>query len=547
MSALNSSSQRRLNQLQQMPSSVWEGDRRPLSGFTDSSDEDAQASGECIIWVDGVEGVVRSMEVVAPETGKEAVVRALLRAMEHPHSPAKPARPEKIVVRDKEIQFYLRGVLQNLGISIDYASELPLIDELFRGFDEMANGRPPKLPPKYANLLVAKAYELWNLAPWEVLADHEIVTIELNQWDVGTLYISVMGMMGMEYGILLYRSSDSIKRFRASILAQDSFEQMEEAFLGQDCFFVTYERIDEDDEDDDDDDDIDLADLPASEIQPNFGTIHPLEGMRPFLYDEEALTVYVALEALRRFIQGSKRQLEVENIPEISKNFNINLPQDAGEKRNIPVKMATLPALTAELFEIAQLAEDEESDTAEMSVQLREDLVPKDSFISFDVMPWERVELLRSSVEFYQSQNVTEAGEGLPVIVVQTSRPKAKVMIEQIQNSGGLKGICFNPGEDPLEGELYDLGIFQTEDGSMFMFGEFMKDEPLHKAARKKWDQRCKKTQGYCGLLIAKGLTGASRGKPQAGDMMALLEARSLSVQELGLGLLQLMPNFDFE
>ncbi len=58
--------------------------------------------------------------------GPEAIVRTLMRAMEHPHSPAKPARPQRIVVRDREIQFYLRGVLQDLDIAIDYAPELPV-------------------------------------------------------------------------------------------------------------------------------------------------------------------------------------------------------------------------------------------------------------------------------------------------------------------------------------------------------------------------------------------------------------------------------------
>ena len=72
-----------------------------------------------------------------------------------------------------------------------------------------------------------------------------------------------------------------------------------------------------------------------------------------------------------------------------------------------------------------------------------------------------------------------------------------------------------------------------------------MNDDPVHVAARKKWDQRCKKTKGFCGLIIAKGLTGASRGNPQLNDMMALFETRSFSPKDLGLGILHLMPQFD--
>jgi hypothetical protein len=547
MSALNPTTCRRLKNLQQIPS-VWEGDRRPLLAFSESTEAEAEAGSECILWVDGSEGIVRAMDVVSPEVGPEAVVRALLRAMEHPQSPARAARPSKIVVRDREIQFYLRGVLQELDITIDYVPDLPLIDELFRGFEEIASTRQPKLPPKYADLLLTKAYEIWNDAPWEVLADHNIFSIELNRWDVGTLYASVMGMLGREYGVLLYRSLDSLKRFRAAVSAEQSLEAMEQAFLGQDCLFLTFGQTEDDSDEDEDDDEFDLADLSLSEITPGFGAVHPLEGMRPFLYEEEAIAVYIGLEALHRFFRASHRQFVGDNFPPLSKRYRIPAPMEAELKPTVSVTVATLPDLALELLEIADLAEEDDFDEDdEMAVPLRDDLVPKDAFLSLGMMPWESVELLRSGVDWYQSMNVTAAGEGLPVILIQTTRPKAKALIEEIQTAGGLKGICFNPGEDPLEGDRYDLGILQTENSSLYLFGEFPEADPTHVAARKKWDQRCKKIKGYCGLIVAMGVTGASRGNPKPRDMMALFEARSLSATELGLGMLRLMPQFELE
>ena len=247
--SLNRSTRRRLQKLNQIPGCVWEGDRRPLS--TQTLQPDSGINGECILWVDGSQGIVRAMDVVASETGPEAIVRTLLQAMEHPNSPAKPARPQKIVVRDREIQFFLRGVLQELEIAIDYEPYLPLIDELYRGFQEIVDTHTPDLPPQYAEPLRQKAFEIWQAAPWEFLEEHQILSIELNQCDVGTLYASVMGMLGMEYGILLYRSEQSLKRFRASVLTdEESPEHLEEAFLKQDCLFLTFERADEDEDDD---------------------------------------------------------------------------------------------------------------------------------------------------------------------------------------------------------------------------------------------------------------------------------------------------------
>ena len=165
MTSFNRSTSRRLQKLTQIPS-VWEGDRRPLSSphtpFTDP-----EAKGDCILWVDGSEGIVRAMDMVDPALGPEAIVRTLMRAIEHPQSPAKPGRPQKIVVRDREIQFYLRGVLQDLDITIDYSPELPIIDELFRSFAEVIDSKTPDLPPKYAKILRDKALEVWQTSPLE--------------------------------------------------------------------------------------------------------------------------------------------------------------------------------------------------------------------------------------------------------------------------------------------------------------------------------------------------------------------------------------------
>ena len=533
MTGLNPSTRRRLLELPQIPC-VWEGDRRALaSGMPmDASwtESHPRGDGECVLWVDGSQGVVRAMDVVPAETGHEAIVRTLLRAMEHPHNPAQPARPQKIVVRDRETLFYLRGVLQDLDISLDYVPDLPLIDEIFRGFQDSSNARPPMLPPEYEEALLEKAEVLWEDAPWTLLADHKILEIELNRWELGSVYASVMGMLGMEYGVLLYRSLDSLRQFRERVLANESIERMEEAFLAQDCLFLTYET--EGDDDDFAEDDLDFLEFEPPTVKPVFGNLHPLEGIRSFLYDEEAISFLTIMEALHRFIKQHRRKLTGDNFPALTSRFKIPA-SDTGD--TISVKVATMPEVAEELF---AMADDSEPDFSEMPM-IRDDLVPENSFLSLGVVPWAMVEQMRSQIDHHQPAEPTEAGEGLPVILIQTSRPKAKQMIEEIETAGGVIGICFNPGADPFMGDRYDLGLLQTQNGELHLFGEFDEDDPTHLQARKKWDQRCKKTKGYCGLVIAKGLTGASRGNPSLKDMMALYEVRSLSSEDLGLGTLE--------
>jgi hypothetical protein len=508
--------------------------------------------GECIVWVDGTEGVVRAMDVVAPEMGLEAIVRTLLRAIEMPHSPARPARPQKIVVSDREIQFFLRGALQSLDIAIDYAPQLPLVDELFRNFDFLEAEGEGAVSQKYEELLRDVAGDIWHCAPWEFLADYEIIAIELNRWDVGTVYACVMGMMGKEYGVILYRSLDSMKQFRTAALNDESSEQMEKAFLGQDCWFLNFEAMDEDyeyQEEDEYEDDWDIGELPMSEIRPLFGSIHPYEGMRPLRDEEEAMAIYISLLGLREFIQSCRGDLEQDKIPAITRSFSLPLCPDA--KETVTVSISTMPNLADELIEI--LAEAEKGKTEESPFSLKEDLIPENSFLSLGMLSWDVLKEIVNESKVYidippaieELQNNSKA-KGLPIIMVQTTRPKAKELITELQEAGGIKGICFNPGEDSFNEINYDLGIIQTGDESLYLFGEFIQDEPDHLRAIREWNKRSQKTGGYCGLLVAMGVSGASKGNPQMKDMMAFFGAKVLDGEELGLGVLSLDYEFGF-
>jgi hypothetical protein len=532
MTAISLSTRRRLQQLPQIPS-VWEGDRRHVARLVEELDLEDDDRRELIVWVDGVECVVRSMEVVNATMGTEAVVRALIKAMEAPQAPSQPARPQKIIVRDRQLQFYLRGVLQDLDIVIDYVPELPIVDELFNRFTDMAGSRAPKLPRKYLDLLKTTAREIWDLAPWSMLADYEAISIELDRWDIKKFYISVMGMLGMEYGVLLYRSVESLQRFRAMALNRDEATQMESAFLSQDCIFLTFDAITPKH-------DGDLGTLLATEIEPNFGNIHPMEGMRPFLYEEEAIATYVALVALKGFITAFRRKLQADDLPSLTKQIPVTLPDTEQIER---ITVETLPELSASLLKM-HLALDDDDEFDPLEIQIREDLIPNNSFISLGMMPWDRVETMRIAPIYLQPSQVKQVGEGMPIILIQTTRPKAQEIIQRIQQAGGLQGICFNPGKDPIAGDSLDLGILQLADGEMQLFGEFYSDSEVHIEARKKWDRRSKKTKGYCGLLVAQGLTGKARGNPGLRDIVAFLETKSLANDDLGLGTLQLMPHY---
>jgi len=239
---------------------------------------------------------------------------------------------------------------------------------------------------------------------------------------------------------------------------------------------------------------------------------------------------------------------------------------EAGKK--VSVTVATQPAIADDLAQMGDelMGEDDLDDElaslqlpealaqlleqqllGESTAVLQDTLMPSEAFYSLGAIPFEIMSDLRHMVKFHQPSDakLPKKLEWFPVILIQTTRPKAKDMIEAIKAVGGLEGIGFNPGEDPSIGQGYDLGILKTANGSLQLFGEFIEDDPVHIEARRKWDERCKKTKGQCGLVIAMGLTGAARGNPGLKDMMGFFEVRSLSSKELSLGKLQMVRPYD--
>ncbi|NUN66132.1 hypothetical protein HCU40_15550 [Pseudanabaena biceps] len=559
MTTLNRSTLRRLKKLKQS-SAVWEGDRRALPAKIrqpqDSSNiiplhgHDEESKPHCILWVDGSMGMVRSMDVVDSAVGQESFVRALLQAIEHPQSPAQPSLPKKILVCDRELQFYLRGVLQDLGVSVEYVEHLPLIDEIFSHILESFSETPPVVPENYAAALHLQSEKLWQNAPWNTLWDHQVISVKLDRWDLDTLYAIVMGKMGLEQGVIFYRTEESLVKFRQRIVSGSSNDEMEETFLHQDCLFNLFETPDLEMEDE-------FPPFPLrnrlralatpKQMKPIYGTLHPLEGGRPYLYDEEAIALTVALDALNRFWEQYSNRLK-SNFGKLSETYTAYAPNpDSDVEEAIKVTVKTMPDLAQELQQLSEEG-DEDDDESPLIV---EDLFPDNALINMMTIPWEQVGFLRNAKMHRQLSEATTAiakakkGEGLPGLMIQTSRPKALELIEQINSFDGIQSLCFNPAEDIL-GNACQLGLMLMGNDDLHLFGEF--DKPtLNGEHLKRWKQRAKATKGNVCVIIAMGLTGASRGHPAPHHILGYYEVKLIDEKELGLGKLRAEPAFDFE
>lgn len=546
MSLLSPTTIRRLASLPK-DQGVWEGDRRPLPPiFKRYGDDETSLGGtEWVLWVDD-QKVIRAMDIIPISAGPEVLVRTLIKAIEYPQGPASPVCPRRVYVRDREAQFFLRGALQELAIEVQYSAQLPLTNEIVQSMEVMSSAYGSALSPTFQNTLDRLATQVWQRTPWQELADHHIFEVTLTPIDKNsseTYYLCCLGQMGLEFGLLLYRSLDSLQDFRKSAIEHnhdpDEDIDIEAIFLSQDCIFLNYE-----------------LDTPAFDPkQPlnfasiNVGTIHPLEGLRPFLEEEEAISFMLVLEGFLRFHQRYRQRFVQEDFPDIKGNYNVRALGEDPTGSMTKVSIKTLPALSLELLELgADLSEadldpelpltpEDFFDFLAPQFPLDHDLIPNQSLVSIGVMPWDLLAMVHHKTDEVE---VTPAGDGLPVVMVQTSRPKAKKIQESLKASGGLVTIGFLKGMDESSGQGFDIGVLSTQNGVFHIFGEYKENDPVHRIAREKWESRVQATQGTCALVIASGVTGLARGNPSPRDIMAILGAQNLVNGAFGMHSLKL-------
>lgn len=541
MTSLPESTKHRLQRIPQIPH-VWEGDRLPILDMMENLEPELASDGECIIWVDGSEGFVRSMEVTRNSTGNEAIVRALLKAIESPHNPATPARPQKIVVKDRELQFFLRGVLQDLDIIVDYQPELPLLDELWQNFQSIRPDLETKIAPELSEALIEEALDsIWEEQPWYILSEEEIITIEINNWGIKNLYACVMGMLGQEFGVVLYRSINSLKSFRQRVLDlgdSPDDEDLEATFLQQDCWFINFSQGENEKKTADWDEFLD------SDVTPIFGSIHPYEGIRPLKEEEEVYPIYIAMKALGRFIDECEEELAEEDVEElIIREYSLQTPL---EDSWINVTVKTMPELTTEfrdMFEDDDDDYDDDDDDDDDDEGIRDDLIPAGTLVSLA-----RIEqdiflnylsdksLGNMPSEIFEKIKNKPKKDFLPVILLQTTRPKAQIIIERLKDENGVVQVTFNEGYDPYDDEEYTLGILKTSEENLYVFAQFLveKGDSFPKRLQQ-WQKDVNKFHGYCGIVIAMGATGSSRGEPQRKDLLYLFYGELVHCKKLGL------------
>ncbi|MDG2989444.1 hypothetical protein L3556_00640 [Candidatus Synechococcus calcipolaris G9] len=480
------------------------------------------------------------MEVIKTPVTPEVMTRLLMQAIEKPQGGQEGSLPQEIITSDREFQFFLRGALKDLDIDITYADQLPFSSELFNYLDHASTSTPDEIPEPLQGVMDDVVDRLWTAAPWQNLLDSQIFRIACKALD-SCFFATFLGFLGEEYGVLLYRNLDSLISFRQNVfeinletsIESDNFNESETAFLRQDCIFLTFNLTDEGDR---------YPSLlpspmdspPSSStvVVPSFGSIHPLEGLRTYLDEEEAAIIYMGLEAFLKFWQKNNKKINVNRFPALEATTKIKHPI---AQTNISWVVSTLPDVTATL----QAMEPDKTnpflrttgDGLDLKViPINDNFVPDKSLVFLDERPMAWLEEAKNYTRYYQEGELPLKASSMATLIIQTSQPKVRTMVQTLATGDGLNWVQIVKSDASLHESPKHILMLQTSGGEFIYCNEYDPEDKGYMKVFKQWDKLCRKSGGWCVVLLASGITGKGRMNPQFSDLWAFLEVPYLSL-----------------
>lgn len=490
----------------------------------------------------------------------EAIGTAIIAAIAQPLGEGvQPARPKKIVVGDRSLQFFLRGLLGPLEIEVEYQGRSLLLADLVR---ELHETMPEAIQGKNQiqnDFLMPQALSLWEQKPWQYVRDCDVLRMRVHYRGVREeFYLSIMGLDGREQGIIIYRSQKSLLEFRSQLHSWDHAQgeiDFDQIFLNQDCLFLNFDGH------------------PEHPHPPEcfMGSITPQEGIRPLIEPLECVVMYFVLQGVEKICQDVRIQTHLTSgkpqLPPFSETYSL-VPiaddlisqflhhQDQGSPQLVKVKVQSCPNLTKELKAMegaplpnpdSDFPESPDFDREKLP-QIHGDFVPPKAIVSVAGIHWAQVAMMTMEKRCYVdgSWQLLEAkmsdpqflqrpldgeqdNEQIPCIIIQTTRRQAKAMIHTLQQRGGVRRMGFLLGKNlDSQGDL-DLGLIQTHNHDIHIFGEYNPQTPTHQQARQKWLERSAIARGECALIIAMGVTGKSRGCPETKEMLGIFHGQTIS------------------
>ncbi len=309
---LEESELRKLKKVPQEPN-TWEALKVPAKSIMKNPPREL-ADSEVVIWGDLSAESIRNMQFVCSEDGND-LAQSLATAIMGVNRSIPPSRPQKVIVRDRRLMLYCRGILRNLSIDCEFSVGPSVFDQVIRDLgSELAKFEP--LSDEDFLPLENQAARLWDVAPWRFLKETEVIRIRFeNRNEATELYaVTVGGGIGVHLGVLFFRDRSKIERLFES---GSKMTLEEQAANFENCYSVTF--------------DVDPADderlgatakdepLPAPRL--SIAVVDCDVDLRPLKDKFEIHTVQAAICAYIQFVEKHKGLLETGRYPENWENF----------------------------------------------------------------------------------------------------------------------------------------------------------------------------------------------------------------------------------
>lgn len=173
---------------------------------------------ELVIWLAASSGLVVGQDAVAPEDAEGAVARALLAALDRPLAGPKH-RPDVIRVADHALAAEVRAaVADTIPVVVAPTPELDtVVKSLIEWMPDTDEGgsyfEGGRIPPEVVAELFTAAEHLYRTAPWKVVADTQVLRMDVPALGVEGACVSILGHLGASPGVLICPSLAGYEAF----------------------------------------------------------------------------------------------------------------------------------------------------------------------------------------------------------------------------------------------------------------------------------------------------------------------------------------------
>ena len=218
---------------------VWEVGRRTF----DVRVEELERKGErpeILLAVEVEDGGVVLGDAITSSAPQTALADFVERAMRQPLI-GKPRRPGVMRVASQAEANVLAPILTATGVAVEIVAQLPALDAIHQHMGTMLGGLDSDYRTRTAQAgavlsavglqeFFRTAETFYRRAIWEMYGDEVLfeITLQPAQGEARTVYGVLMGNLGQEFGLALYRSLDDFRRFfELSVEHLDDFEALQ--------------------------------------------------------------------------------------------------------------------------------------------------------------------------------------------------------------------------------------------------------------------------------------------------------------------------------